>query len=121
VVQNDNTVRFGPHLIDIPASRQRPSYVRARVELHERFDGTLFVYLNGICLAKQVRSEPKTTYHVGKHSDANSRRHPNPHKQTNANPPASSGVQGRPIPGSAFPWSADDRIAEPQRGRNRGT
>ena len=99
VVQNDNTVRFGPYLIDIPASRQRPSYVRARVELHERFDGTLFVYLDGICLAKQVRSETKTTYHVGKHSNANFAPPPQTTQATKRQP---SGEVWRP--GPTHPW-----------------
>jgi hypothetical protein len=51
VVDHDNTVRFGTHLIDIPANRRRVSYARARVEIHQRFDGTLHVYLDGVCLA----------------------------------------------------------------------
>jgi transposase len=38
VVQNDNTVRFGEHLIDIPpAGGRRLSHAHARVEVHERF------------------------------------------------------------------------------------
>ena len=52
VVAHDNTVRFGPHLIDIPPNRQRISYARARVEVHERFDGSLRVYHQGVCLAR---------------------------------------------------------------------
>jgi len=51
VVAHDNTVRFGTHRIDIPASRQRISYARARVEIHQRFDGLLHVYLDGVRLA----------------------------------------------------------------------
>jgi transposase len=69
VVQNDNTVRFGPHLIDIPPNSKRPNYAHARVELHERFDGTLCVYLDGTCLAKKVLAQPKSVYRVGGHSD----------------------------------------------------
>jgi transposase len=52
VVAHDNTVRFGPHLIDIPANRQRNSYVRARVEVQHRFDGSLHVYSGGACIAR---------------------------------------------------------------------
>jgi hypothetical protein len=40
LVDPDNTVRFGHHLIDIPANRTRVSYARARVETHPRFDET---------------------------------------------------------------------------------
>lgn len=99
VVQNDNTVRFGPHLIDIPPSRQRASYARARVELHERFDGTLGVYLDGVCLAKQVLTEPVVTYRVGRHSDASL--DPPPPKPRAAKPPASGEVWR---PASNHPW-----------------
>ena len=54
VVAHDNTVRFGPHLIDIPANRQRVSYARARVEVQHRFDGSLHVYYGGTCIARSV-------------------------------------------------------------------
>jgi transposase len=63
VVQNDNTVRLGEHVIDIPAlPHRRRTYARARVEVHERFDGVLAVYLNGQCLAKKVVAEPQQVY-----------------------------------------------------------
>lgn len=52
VVAHDNTVRFGRHLIDIPANRQRISYARARVEVHQRFDGSLHIYYGGKCIAR---------------------------------------------------------------------
>jgi hypothetical protein len=42
VVLNDNTVHIGQHVIDIPASNRR-SYAHARVEVQERFNGTLAV------------------------------------------------------------------------------
>jgi len=51
VVAHDNTVRFGPQQIDIPANRQRISYARARVEVHQRFDGSLRIYYRGACIA----------------------------------------------------------------------
>lgn len=51
VVAHDNTVRFGQRVIDIPANRQRISYARARVEVHQRFDGSLRVYYGGACIA----------------------------------------------------------------------
>src|SRR6266851_73850 len=70
VVGNDNTVRFGPHLIDIPRSKDRNSHAHARVEVHERFDGTLCIFADGLCLAKKVLADPKTFYRVADHSDA---------------------------------------------------
>jgi hypothetical protein len=63
VVQNDNTVRFGEHVIDIPpAADRRISYTHARVDVHERFDGVLAVYLKGECIAKKVLTAPAKTY-----------------------------------------------------------
>ncbi len=51
LVANDNTVRLGAVVMDIPPNRQRISYARCRVDLHQRFDGTLHVFHNGIQLA----------------------------------------------------------------------
>ncbi|HUY54920.1 MAG TPA: ISNCY family transposase [Candidatus Nanopelagicaceae bacterium] len=70
VVANDNTVRFGSHVIDIPRTRDRQSQAHARVEVHERFDGTLCVYSGGFCLAKKVLADPKTIYRAAAHSHA---------------------------------------------------
>ena len=47
VVANDNTVRLGKLVIDIPATSQRLSYAHCRVEVHRRFDGTTHVYHDG--------------------------------------------------------------------------
>jgi len=63
VVLNDNTVRIGTNVIDIPASaNRRLSYAHARVEVQERFNGTFAVYLDGNCIAKKVQAEPGATY-----------------------------------------------------------
>ncbi len=62
VVANDNTVRFGEHLFDIPANRARISYARARVEVHEGFDGTLRVFYRGECLARLDLADALLTY-----------------------------------------------------------
>jgi transposase len=70
VVGNDNTVRFGSQVIDIPPSRDRNSHAHERVEVHERFDGTLCIYRDGVCLAKKVLAESKTQYRVDSHSEA---------------------------------------------------
>lgn len=70
VVANDNTVRFGPHLIDIPANGRRPSYARARVEVHRRLDGILRVYPDGVCIARPVLDPPNGPYRFGWHSYA---------------------------------------------------
>jgi transposase len=57
VVGADNTVKLGEHRLQIMASRERASYAKARVEVHERLDGSLAVYHEGKCLA--VKEAPK--------------------------------------------------------------
>ena len=55
-VSKDNVVRFGGHRLQIMPTNGRLSYVRARVEVHERMDGSLAVYYKGQCLL--TRSAP---------------------------------------------------------------
>jgi len=47
----DNVVRFGEHRLQIIPTNGRWSYARAKVELHERMDGSLAVYYHGQYLA----------------------------------------------------------------------
>src|SRR5260370_20146512 len=70
VVGNDNTVQFGSHIIDIPRTQDRISRAHARVEVHERFHGTLCVFADRLCLAKKGFADPKTSYRVAVHSKA---------------------------------------------------
>ena len=53
----DNVVRFKSHRLQIQPGRDRPSYARARVMVHEGFDGTLAVYYQGQRLAT-VKAPP---------------------------------------------------------------
>ena len=57
VVGADNTVKFGEHRLQLLASRERASYAKARVEVHERLDGSLAVYHEGKCLT--TKEAPK--------------------------------------------------------------
>jgi transposase len=50
-VGRDNVVRFGEHRLQIMPTNGRLSCVKARVEVHERMDGSLAVYYKGQCLA----------------------------------------------------------------------
>jgi transposase len=45
VVGNDNTVAWGGRRLQLPASRLRPHFVKARVRVHEYPDGTVSVLL----------------------------------------------------------------------------
>jgi len=47
----DNVVRFGEHRLQVVPTNGRASYARARVEVHERMDGSLMIYYKGHCLA----------------------------------------------------------------------
>jgi len=47
----DNVVRLGEHRLQIMPTNGRSSYARAKVEVHERMDGSLAVYYQGQCLA----------------------------------------------------------------------
>lgn len=51
VVAADNTVQFGPQRIQVLASKERGSYARLTVEVHEHFDGSLTVHYAGQQLA----------------------------------------------------------------------
>jgi len=53
VVGADNVVQLGEHRLQLLPSRERASYARLQVELHERLDGSLAVYHRGRCLATQ--------------------------------------------------------------------
>lgn len=49
-VGQDNVVRLGEHRFQIEPGNGRSSYAHARVEVHERMDGSLAVYYQGRCL-----------------------------------------------------------------------
>ena len=49
----DNVVRFGEYRLQILPCHGRLSYARAKVEVHERMEGSLAVYYQGQCLMVQ--------------------------------------------------------------------
>jgi hypothetical protein len=52
-VARDNTVKLGAHRLQLKPGPGRMSYGRARVEIHERLDGSLHVWYHGQCVATQ--------------------------------------------------------------------
>jgi transposase len=52
VVGRDNTVRYAGLVLQIPESRHRQHYVKARVRVHEHEDGTLSLFHGPRCLAR---------------------------------------------------------------------
>jgi len=73
-VGSDNVVRFNNRRLQIQPGLDRPSYARARVTLHESFDGRLAVYYKGQRLAttdappdaRQLRSNKPAADHLVK-------------------------------------------------------
>jgi hypothetical protein len=51
-VANDNTVRYGGVILQIPPDRHRRHYVRCKVRVHERPDGRLAIFHGPRCLAR---------------------------------------------------------------------
>lgn len=51
MVAADNTVQFGPQRIQVLPGKERRSYARTTVEVHEHFDGSLSIHYAGECLA----------------------------------------------------------------------
>lgn len=52
-VANDNTVRLGERLIDVPPGPHRSTWAKARVEVHELMDGRARVVRDGQVIATQ--------------------------------------------------------------------
>lgn len=52
-VGNDNTVRFGEHMIDIAPATHRPTFAKARVEVHELRDGRIRLVHDGRVIGGQ--------------------------------------------------------------------
>jgi transposase len=51
IVAADNTISFAKQRLQLLPDAQRRSYARARVQVHEHFDGHLSVHLAGRCVA----------------------------------------------------------------------
>ena len=62
VVGRDNTVRYARRVLQLPATPDRPHYVKAAVRVHEYPDGTLAVFHGPRCLARyRADGEPFET------------------------------------------------------------
>ena len=56
-VQNDNTVRTGGLVLDVPPGPRGRSYARARVEVRQLLDGSWRVYHGERCIATATRTD----------------------------------------------------------------
>src|SRR6266851_4863288 len=100
VVLNDNTVRIGRLIIDLPSP---VSHAHARVDVQERFDGSFAVYLDGHCIAKKVLAEPVKTYRTRRKSDS-------PEQPPTPKPPIQPQAPTGPWrPPKNHPWKQDAR------------
>jgi len=54
VVGADNTVRLGARRLQLLPGPRRISYAHARVQVHERLDGSMAIFHHGVCLASQA-------------------------------------------------------------------
>lgn len=52
VVGNDNTVRYGRRVLQIPPSPQRHHYVKVTVRVHEHADGSLALFHGPRCIGR---------------------------------------------------------------------
>jgi len=51
-VQNDNTVRYGGHVLQIPQTGHRHHYVRAKVQVNTYPDGTMALFYGPLCIGE---------------------------------------------------------------------
>jgi hypothetical protein len=107
----DNVVRFGESRLQITPSNGRPSYAHARVEVHERLDGSLAIYHNSQCLATTAAPPEAPTLRARK-----LRRVMSPPTSTGiaATPPAGLPPEAPPSPnrkpGPDHPWRGKFRV-----------
>jgi hypothetical protein len=102
----DNVVALGNQRIQIKPCNGRQSYYRARVEVHQRMDGSLGVYYQGQCLATQPAPMEAPVLRIqkrGRPSSPKSFTSPSPTlKATKKMPPKKQ--LSRPKPAPDHPW-----------------
>lgn len=91
----DNTLRFLQHRIQIEPDRNRSSYARARVEVHQRMDGSLAVYYRDRCLVTTdaPAEAPILRIQAAPHSS----------RRASETSPATPPIR-KPKPKSSHPW-----------------
>jgi hypothetical protein len=116
-VANDHTLALGPHLLQIvPNGRSR---AKARVEVHERLDGTMAVFYHGQALAVQrLTAPPKTlrTYSVERVDPAVIRRPRIEHRKA---PPSVKPRRQPWTPPSDHPWRQYEKVQRWKATRRR--
>jgi hypothetical protein len=102
-VRSDNTITFGSRVLQLAPGRDRASWARARVEVHEQLDGSLAVLYRGRVLA--TTPAPLDTPTLRARTGPRLGSGP---PQTPAQPPATQPAVPTPRPpwkpGSDHPW-----------------
>lgn len=106
VVAADNTVRLGEHRLQLLPNRERISYAKAQVAVHERLDGSLAVYLGDTLVASQPAppEAPVLRARGGRlgTQPTTAPTPPAPAVPAGADPAPRS--PSRPVPGPDHPW-----------------
>jgi len=77
-VANDNSVRLGGLVIDIPQGPNRRSYAKRRVQVCQHLDGKWTIWLDETCIARHAPTplrEPIRSWRPKRHSDDHRARH----------------------------------------------
>lgn len=98
----DNVVRFGEQRLQIQPSKGRLSYAHARVELHERLDGSLAVYYQGHCLVTTPAPPEAPVIRARNLARPGPKLTTQPELATMATKSSQRGLQCKPIP--HHPW-----------------
>lgn len=64
-VRNDNTISFNKHILQLSPTRERSSYAKAKVNLHQCLNGTLTVHYQGLQIAA-FEHKPNVPIRIGK-------------------------------------------------------
>jgi transposase len=102
VVRADNTVAFGGRQLQLRPSAERASWARARVEVHERLDGSLAVVYQGALIATTPAPPDAPTLRAR----ATSRPGAGPPQEPAPpdSPPAKPASPRSRVPGPGHPW-----------------
>ena len=96
-VVRDNTVKLGEHTLQLLPTLERSSYVRARVEVQERLDGSLVVAYQGMLIATSPAPPHPATLRArkGARGQADGRRDNNLVDEVSSTGAQGEGVEGR--------------------------
>ncbi len=114
-VGTDNTVRLGEHRLQLMPGKYRRSFARAKVEVHERLDGSIGVYHQGELLTSQPApfEAPLMRARSGRLAGASAAQQPA--ATPAASEPLASSVPKQPYkPAADHPWK---RGYKPSSGR----